>query len=159
MKEGRDSQAAKGGRWLDALAIVHLAVALIFSVMVVQTCRIMANPATAIGVVESKKVINGGEDPDTYQLSYSFAATSGVTYRGRASVSTKIYDKTSVGDPVTVQYAADDPDNNRVVSETGDPDVGRYVGYGIAGLCVFVFFGPRRWLALRNGEPDPVLRS
>jgi len=156
MKEESNSQANKGGRWLDALAILHLAVAVIIGSALVQTCRIMANPATATGVVESKKMINGGEDPDTYQLSYSFATSAGTHY-GRASVSTKIYDRTSVGEPVTVQYAADDPGNNRLVSETGDPDVGRFVGYASVGLVVFLFFGPRRWLAMRNGEPDPAL--
>lgn len=112
MKEGTSSRANKGGRWLDALAILHLLVAVAFASMLVQTCRIMANPATATGVVESKKVINGGEDPDTYELSYAFA-TSGGTYRGRASVATKIYDHISVGEPVTVQYAADDPGNSQ----------------------------------------------
>ena len=158
MKEGSGSQAKKGGRGLDVLAIMHLALTVTFAAMLVQTCRIMANPATATGVVESKKVINGGEDPDTYQLSYSFE-TSRATYRGSASVSTTIYDHTPVGTALTVQYAADDPGNNRVLSETGDPDVGRNVGYAIVGFGVFVYLGPRRWLALRDGEPDPVLQS
>ena len=156
MKEGSSSQANKGGRWLDAVAILHLMLAMILAAMLVQTCRIMANPATATGVVESKKVIDGGEDPDTHQLSYSFATSRG-TYHGKASVSTKIYDESPLGATLTVQYAADDPGNNRVISETGDPDVVRYVLYGIAGLVVFLFLGPRRWLALRNGEPDPAL--
>ena len=157
MKEGTSSQANKGDRWLDALAILHLSLTVIVVVMIVQTCRIMANPATASGAVESKKVIDGGEDLDTYQLGYSFAAISGGTYRGRASVSTTIYDHTSLGDLITVQYEADDPGNNRVISETGDPDIGRSVMYGMAGLVVFLFLGPRRWLALRSGEPDPAL--
>jgi len=158
MKEGTGSQPSKGGRWIDAFAIIHLALAVIVVATVVQTSRIMANPETAIGVVESKHVINGGEDPDTYQLRYSFAATSGGPHRGSASVTQRIYERTSVGDPVTVQYAADDPDNNRVISETGDPDVLRNVFYGIYGLGMFVCFGPRRWLALRRGEPDPILK-
>ena len=158
MKEGTGSQPSKGGRWLDALAIVHLALAVIVVAVVIQTSRIMANPETAIGAVESKQVINGGEDPDTFQLRYSFAATSGGPHRGSASVTQRIYERTSVGDPVTVQYAADDPDNNRVISETGDPDVLRNVFYGIYGLGMFVCFGPRRWLALRRGEPDPILK-
>jgi hypothetical protein len=101
-------------------------------------------------------VIDGGEDPDTFQLSYNFAATSGGQYRGNASVSEQIYGRTSPGDRVMVQYAADDPGNNRVISDTGDPDALRFVVYGIAGLGVFLYFGPRRWLALRRGEPDPV---
>ena len=138
------------------MAIVHLALAVIVVAAVVQTSRIMANPETAIGVVESKHVINGGEDPDTYQLRYSFAATSGGPHRGSASVTQKIHERTSVGDPVTVQYPADDPDNNRVISETGDPEVLRSVLYGIYGFGMFVYFGLRRWLALWRGEPDPV---
>jgi hypothetical protein len=158
MREGTASQASKGGRWLDALAVMHFALTVIVVAMVVQTCRIMANPETAVGAVESKRVINGGEDPDTFQLGYSFAAMSGSPRYGRASVTQKIYDRTSVGDAVTVQYAVDDPDNNRILSETGDPDVLRYVFYAIAGLGVFVYFGPRRWLALRNGEGDPAFK-
>src|SRR5437773_5489905 len=122
MKDGTASQASKGGRWIDALAILHLVVAVTFALMVVQTCRIVANPATATGIVESKKVINGGDDPDTLELRYSFASTSGREYGGRARVAENVYKRTSVGDRVTVQYAADDPANNRVVSETGDPD-------------------------------------
>jgi hypothetical protein len=159
MKEGTGSQANKGGRWLDALAIMHLALTVIFAGMLVQTCRLTANPDTAIGVVDSKRVKSGGDDPDTLELRYSFEATSGHRYGGAASVSQKIYDRTAVGDSVTVQYAADDPGNNRVISETGDPDVGRFVVYGIAGLGVFLYIGPRRWLALRRGEPDPAFEQ
>jgi uncharacterized protein DUF3592 len=159
MKEGTGSQPRKGARWLDALAISHLAFAVILAVMLVQTCRIMANPETATGVVESKRVRSGGEDPDTLELRYSFLAASGRRYDGAASVSQKVYERTSVADSVTVQYAADDPGNNRVSSDTGDPDVLRWVLYGIGGLGVFLYFGPKRWLALRRGEPDPVLRS
>ena len=157
MKERTGSQASNGGRWLDAVAIVHLALAVIVVGMVVQTCRIMASPERAFGVVESKQRIDGGEDPDTYQLRYLFAATAGGQHRGTASVSPKIYDRTSVGDSVTVQYAADDPDNNRLISETGDPEVLKFAFYGIYGLGMFVKFGLRRWLALRHGGPDPAL--
>jgi len=156
MNKGRSAQG-KGARWLDLLAIMHLALTVTVVAMAVQTCRITANPAAAIGVVESKRVISGGEDPDTFQLRYSFVATSGGQHRGSASVSQTVYDRTSVGAPVTIQYAADDPDNNRVISETGDPDAVRDVFYAIAGLGVFIYFGPRRWVALRRGEPDPVL--
>ncbi|HVD31382.1 MAG TPA: DUF3592 domain-containing protein [Methylomirabilota bacterium] len=158
MKEVTGSQLTKGGgRWLDALAIMHVALTVTVVAMVVQTCRITANPETATAVVESKKVIDGGEDPDTFQLSYNFEATSGGQYRGRASVSQRIYDRTSLGDQLAVQYAADDPGNNRIISETGDPDLMRSVFYGIAGLGVFLYLGPRRWLRLRRGQPDPIL--
>jgi hypothetical protein len=157
MAQRADSQASTGGRWLDLLAIMHGALALLIVAMVVQTCRITANPETATGVVESKRVLDGGDDPDIFQLRYSFQGASGGQFRGSASVTQEIYDRTSVGDPFAVQYAADDPSNNRVISETGDPEVVKYFLYGIAGLVVFVLLGPRRWLALRRGEPDPAL--
>jgi Protein of unknown function (DUF3592) len=157
MTQRTDSQASTGGRWLDLLAIMHGALTVLLVAMVVQTCRIMANPETATAVVESKRVFDGGEDPDTFQLRYSFQGARGGQYRGSASVTQEIYDRTSVGDPFSVQYAADDPSNNRVISETGDPEVLKNFLYGIAGLVVFVLLGPRRWLALRRGEPDPAL--
>jgi uncharacterized protein DUF3592 len=157
MKEGTNL-SAKGARWLDALALVQLAFALIVAGMLVQTCRIMANPETAIGIVESKKMTRGdSENPDVFDLRYTFEATVGATYHGTASVTKEIYDETSVGDTVTVQYADDDPGNNRLISETGDPRNFEFAALAIMGFFVFVYFGPRRWLALRRGEPDPVL--
>lgn len=158
MKKGTSSQAKRDGRWIDALAVVHLALAVTVAVMVVQTYRIMANPETAVGVVETKELTRGNsENPDLFYLRYSFQAASGGTYRGTANVTQKIYDRASVGDPVTVQYAADDPGNSRVISETGNPRDFEFGLFGLAGLGVFVYLGPRRWLALRRGEPDPAL--
>src|SRR5205809_152724 len=112
-----------GQQWLaDIGAILVLAGVLALVGMVVQTCRIMASPATATGVVESKRMIEGkGENSDQYHLRYSFSVISGSTYHGEAEVSAKIYDRTSVGDPIEVQYASDDPGNNRVIGDTGNP--------------------------------------
>jgi hypothetical protein len=156
MKE-RTRASRTGKQWLvDVGALFLLAMLLLFVGMVVQTCRIMANPATATGVVESKRIIEGGsENPTEYSLRYTFAAF-GDAYRGTAGVSGDIYDRTAVGAPIEVQYAADDPGNNRVIGETGDPEV---VESGIAAVTVlgmFVWLGPRRWLAWRRGEPDPA---
>jgi len=158
MKEATGSQPRSGNRWLDVLALLQLAFVLIVAGMLVQTCRIMAKPETAAGVVESKKVVEGdSENPDVFDLRYSFEATR-ATYRGSASVSREIYDRTSVGDPVTVQYAADDPGNNRLISQTGDPRNFEFGAGAISGLVIFIYFGPRRWFAMRRGEPDPILR-
>ncbi|MEK6225392.1 MAG: DUF3592 domain-containing protein [Chloroflexota bacterium] len=158
MKEG--TRASRTGKqWLvDIGALFLLAMVLLFVGLVVQTCRIMANPATATGVVESKRIIEGGsENPTEYRLRYSFTARSGGAYGGTAGVSGDIYERTAVGAPIEVQYAADDPGNNRVISETGDPEVVESVIAAVTLLGMFVFFGPRRWLAWRRGEPDPVL--
>jgi len=77
-----------GKQWLaDIGAIFVLAGLLALVGMVVQTCRIMANPATATGVVESKRMIEGkGESSDEYHLRYSFSVISGGTYHGAAGV-------------------------------------------------------------------------
>jgi uncharacterized protein DUF3592 len=144
----------------DVGAIVCLALLTAFVVMVVQTGRIMANPAYVTGVVESKRVTEGNsESPEECRVQYSFSVTAGGTYRGTAGVSRKIYDRTSVGDPIEIQYAADDPGNNRVIGATGDPQVLESAVAAITVLVMFVWLGPRRWLALRHGEPDPLLQS
>ena len=158
MNEGTGSQARTRSQWgLDAVAFAHLVLVLIMVGMLVQTFRIMANAEITTGVVESKRVIKGGEEPDTLELRYTFRAASGVNYRGSASVTQEIYERTSVGAKVEVQYAADDPGNNRVISETGTPRNVEFAVMTVLASGVFLYFGPRRWLALRRGEPDPVL--
>ena len=160
MTEGTGSQAGAAGRWLDAVAILHLVVTVILVGLLVQSWRIEGNPATATGVVESKKISKGnGEGPDVFTLRYAFQVPSGGQYRGTANVTNRIYDATLVGDPITVQYAVNDPGNSRVLSETGHPRIIEFGLAAVVGLFVFLYFGPRRWLALRRGEPDPTLQS
>ena len=144
-------------QWLvDVGALFLLVMLLLFVGMVVQTCRIMANPATATGVVESKRIIEGdSENPTEYRIRYTFPAFDN-RYSGTAGVNGDIYDRTAVGAPIEIQYAADDPGNNRVISETGDPEVVESVIAAVTALGMFVWLGPRRWLAWRRGEPDPA---
>ena len=148
-----------GKQWLaDIGAIFVLAGLLALVGVVVQTCRIMANPATATGVVESKRMIEGkGESSDEYHLRYSFSVISGGTYHGAAGVSAEIYERTSVGDAIEVQYASDDPGNNRVIGDTGNPLAVESALAAVTFLVMFVWLGPQRWLASRRGEPDPIL--
>ena len=84
MKEATGAQPRSGNRWLDVLALLQLAFVLVVAGMLVQTCRIMAKPETAVGVVESKKVVEGdSENPDVFDLRYSFGRLAPRTAEAR----------------------------------------------------------------------------
>jgi hypothetical protein len=143
---------------VDAVAVLLLVASVSFlALLIVPMARIAANPARAAGVVYAKKTIESdGESVPSYILRYSFRASAGLEYRGSAEVGVKVYDRTSIGDPMEIEYAADDPSANRMI---GDPGFaasqlkGELMIVFFVGL--FVYLGPRRWLHTWRGEPDP----
>lgn len=97
----------------------------------------------------------GGEDSPRYLLRYTFTS-AGDAYRGQAAVTSEFFGDVAVGSPLEIEYAADDPANNRVRGQF-DPDAFLYAVVTVTGAALFVGLGPRRWLATLRGEPDPVL--
>jgi len=125
MKPGRTQK-----QWLaDVTAVLCLALGVFLGSFFVPAARIWTNGATATGVVDEKIVT---------------AAVTGTLYK-----------KVAVGGPVVIEYAADDPTDNRV---RGDFDpLAIEVGLIVVGLGLFWYIGPRRWLRTWRGEPDPIL--
>jgi hypothetical protein len=115
--------------WLEiGVAMLGWAALLFFAACVlayvVQYARISMGPETASGVVEEKSAeVNRGEDlMDRFTLRYSFTAASGLGYSGEANVGKSFYAQVGLGDRLGIEYAADDPGNNRVRGEL-DPEV------------------------------------
>ena len=148
-----------GKQWLaDGVALFGLAGVLLAVAIVVRDQRISANGDTAVGTVYEKHLFKGGsEDPDTYDLRYSFSAGAQGEFRGSGSVEFSTYSKAKVGDTMTIEYASDDPSNNRIA---GNGSLERWrTSFEIffTSAVWFGFFGIRRWLAVLGGEPDPIL--
>jgi hypothetical protein len=117
-----DNESGETGRtwWADVAAVGGLLVALLVTGMLVQTLRIFGNSSTATGSIYEKYIAPGdSEGPPIWHFRYSFRDASGREQRGLASVTSRIYERTSVGSPLEIQYEADDPGNNRVISDTG----------------------------------------
>ena len=145
-------------QWLTDLgAVVSLLFVLVYVVLFVQYQRISLNLANAEGVVREKVFTKGdGENSPRYLLRYTFTAADGEAYRGQAAVTSEFFANVAVGNPLQIEYAADDPANNRVRGQF-DPDALQYAVVTVIGAALFVAFGPRRWLSTLRGEPDPVL--
>jgi hypothetical protein len=145
-------------QWLaDGVALLGLACVLIAVAVVVRDQRISANGNTAVGTVHEKHLFKGGsEDPDTYDLRYSFTAGAQGEFRGSASVEFSTYSKTRVGDTLTIEYASDDPGNNRIAGNAGLERWRTPFEMFFTGAVWFGLLGIRRWLALLGGEPDPI---
>lgn len=123
------------------VAILGWAVLLFFAVLflahLVQYARISVSPQNAFGVVQEKTAEEDrGEGlVDRWVLGYSFTATSGLDYQGRASVSRSFYYSTDLGDRLEVEYAADDPGNNRLRGEL-DQDILAILILIVLGVCL-----------------------
>ena len=150
-KTGRTRQ-----QWTaDAAAVLILVLPASFGWFVVRDQQISAKPETAVAVITEKRFHEGGsEDPDTYSVRYSFRDASGREVRGGDTVGKRLYEKVQVGDGIEIQYAADDPSNNRVPGEF-DPILLEGVAFAVMGLIFFWYLGPRRWLRTMRGEPEP----
>jgi hypothetical protein len=146
-------------QWLaDGVALVGLASVLLAVAVVVRDQRISANGSTAVGTVTEKQMFKGGsEDPDTYDLRYSFSAGAQGEFRGTASVEFSTYSKAKAGDTLTIEYASDDPSNNRIAGNAGLERWRAPFEIFVTGAVWFGVFGIRRWVANLGGEPDPVL--
>jgi hypothetical protein len=125
------------------VAILGWAVLLFFAVLLlanlVQYARISMNPQSALGVVQEKTAEEDrGEGlSDRWVLGYSFTAASGLDYQGRAGVGRSFYYSVEVKDQLEVEYAADDPGNNRLRGEL-DPDVVVTLLLIVLDACLFV---------------------
>jgi hypothetical protein len=152
MKTGRTPKQ----KLADATAILSLILPIFFGSFFVQTARIWIDGATATGVVRELIFIEGkGENPDRNLVRYTFTVPGGA-YRGQSAVTGKLYKTLAVGGQVEIEYAADDPGNNRVKGDF-DPLAIEFLGMIVFGLGLFWYIGPRRWLRTWRGEPDPVL--
>jgi hypothetical protein len=142
-------------RIADAAAVLSLVLPAFFLWFVVRDQQISAKPETAIAVITEKRFDEGGsEEPDSYDVRYPFRAASGEEFRSGASVTQRLYDKVQPGDGIEIQYAADDPSNNRVPGEF-NPIILEVLGLAVMGLYFFGYLGPRRWVRTLRGEPDP----
>jgi hypothetical protein len=146
-------------QWLaDGMAILGLGSVLFAAALVVRDLALSANAQTAVGTVTEKHLSEGGsEDPDTYYLTYSFGAAAGGEFRGSDSVEQSTYSKAKVGERLNIEYAADDPKNNRIAGNSGLARWWAPFEIFVTGGAWFVFLGMSRWLAVRRGEPDPAL--
>ena len=144
-------------QWLaDLAAVLSLLLPALFIAFVVRDQRISANPETAIAVLETKRIVDGGgESPIYYEVRYSFTAASGGWVHGQANVGKRLYDRLAPGDGFEIQYAADDPSLSRVPGEFNGMMVEAFA-VGAQGAFFFGYLGPRRWLRTLRGEPDPV---
>jgi uncharacterized protein DUF3592 len=129
-------------------AILGWALLILFAVLVVahlvQYARISMSPQSAFGVVREKTAEEDrGEGlVDQWVLRYSFTAASGLVYQGRAGVSRTFYNGVDLGDRVEVEYAEDDPGNNRLSGEV-DPDFVAILALMALNACLFAFAGVR----------------
>lgn len=123
---------------------VLLFFAVLFLAYLVQYARISMAPQSAFGVVQEKTAEEDrGEGlVDRWVLRYSFTAASGLDYQGRAGVSRSFYNRVELGDRLEVEYAADDPGNNRLRGEL-DPDVVVILLLIVLGGCLFGFAAVR----------------
>jgi uncharacterized integral membrane protein len=153
MNTGRTRQ-----QWTaDAAAILILVLPAFFGWFVVRDQQISAKPGKAIAVITEKRFFEGdSESPDSYHLGYRFRAASGEEFRSGAGIGKRLYDKVQVGDGIEIQYAADDPSNNRVPGEF-NPVILEVLGLAVMGLIFFWYLGPRRWMCTLRGEPEPAL--
>lgn len=152
MKTGRTPKQ----KLADATAVLSLILPIFFGSYFVQAARIWTNGASTSGVVSEKIFIEGkGDNADRYLVRYMFTVPHGA-YRGQTGVTGYLYKKLELGGPVEIEYAADDPGNNRVKGDY-DPLILEFFGMIFLGLALFWYIGPRRWLATWRGEPDPIL--
>jgi Protein of unknown function (DUF3592) len=154
MKTGRNRK-----QWLaDGIAVLGLAGALFAVALVVRDVRLSTSAQTTVGTVTEKHLIEGGsEDPDTYSLRYSFVSAAGGEFRGSDSVEFSTYSKAKIGNRMNIEYAADDPENNRIAGNSGMARWWAPFAVLVTGGAWFVVFGISRWLAVGRGEPDPAL--
>ena len=152
MKTGRTPKQ----KLADATAVLSLILPIFFGSYFVQAGRIWTDGATATGVVRELTFIEAkGEEVDRYYVRYTFTLPHG-SYRGQTGVTGYLYKTLVLGGPVEIEYAADDPRNNRVKRDF-DPLIFEFVGMIALGLGLFWYIGPRRWLRVWRGEPDPIL--
>ncbi|MDP9300661.1 MAG: hypothetical protein M3P43_07180 [Actinomycetota bacterium] len=119
--------------------------------------RLSADGRVTTGVVQSKEAIDGGgETLTSYSLRYSFEDVSGREHTRSAGVEYSIYERISVGDPLPIQYLADQPETSRIVG-VFNPGILEVVAVTALGLIYFFFLGPQRWIRELRGKPDPVL--
>ncbi len=146
-------------QWLtDAAAIlIGLAAAAPLLWVHAEDERLSTDGQTTTGVVQNKQTIDGGgETSPSYSLRYSFEDLSGREHTGSAGVEYSIYERFSVGDPLPIQYLADQPGTSRIVG-VFNPGILEAVAVTALGLIYFFFLGPHRWLRELRGKPDPVL--
>jgi hypothetical protein len=145
-------------QWLvDAGAILCAAVVVVLAVGTVRDLRLWQNPETSIAVVIDKRVSNGAEGGTFYQVRYSFTPSSGRQFLGEANLRHELYDETSLGDRIQIQYAADEPGRSRAINEVRDP-VGSFIAvatWTASFFAMFIYYGPRRWLRTLKGQPEP----
>jgi len=154
MKPGRTQK-----QWLaDLTAVLCLTLGIFLASFFVPAARIWTNGATTTGVVYEKIFTEGkGENVDRFLLRYTFAVASGEGYRGQDLVAGTLYRKVAVGGAVVIEYAADDPTDNRVRGDF-DPFAVEFGGLIVLVLGLFWYVGPRRWLSTWRGAPDPILK-
>jgi cytochrome c oxidase assembly protein Cox11 len=147
-------------RVADVAAILSLAIGLFLVALVaVPMYRIASNPELTTGTVTDKYMIDGGsEGPDSFTVRYSFKTSSGREYSGSVGVDQRNYERASPGNTLEVQYAADDPSNNRA-ARAGVVSVHvEAAAVVVMMLFFFGYLGPWRWFLRWRGKPDPALR-
>jgi hypothetical protein len=118
--------------------------------------HLVKNGQITPGVVQSKETVDGGgETSNSYYVRYSFQA-AGREYKGSMTVEHSLYEDLLPGDPLPIQYLADNPVRNRIAGAL-NPAILLFVALAAVGLCFFFFLGPQRWLREVGGGRDPAL--
>ena len=118
--------------------------------------RYHTGSASAVGVVQDKRVISGRYGP-TYELTYVFVDRTGVIHTDRGDVPRATYDQARTGSRYTIQYLPDDPSLSRVLGKDDTLPIAGLMAFAIFGLCYSAYAivaGSRRLAAAKRIAAD-----
>ena len=143
--------------WLpDIAAVLCLVATLVFVVVYVGEQRTWATPETTTGVLTDRRaVIGNSEGVDYCTVTYSFTDGLGREYRGRSDLDFAFCSRSSVGDHLDVEFVRGNPGMSRVRGQASVQLIGQAAIVLLLPAGLFVYLGPRRWLRMWRGEPDP----
>ena len=115
--------------------------------------------ATAVGVVQDKRIISGRYGP-TYELTYTFIDLNGLSHADRGDVPRATYAQARAGSRYTIQYVAEDPSVSRVLGKDDTLPIAGLMALAFGGLAYSLYAivaGSRRLAAVKRiaegGQP------
>jgi hypothetical protein len=139
--------------------VISVPLAVAVSIGAYDEYRYHTASATAVGVVQDKRIINGRYG-QTYELSYVFVDLNGSSHAHQGDVPRAAYDQARAGSRSTIQYLPDDPTRSRVLGKDDTLPIAGLMALAIACLVYSVYAivsGGRRLAAAKRiaevGQP------
>jgi hypothetical protein len=141
------------------LLVIMVPMAVFVSIGAYNEYRYQTASATAVGVVQDKRIIDGRYG-STYELRYIFVDTNGLSHTDRGDVPRATYEQARAGSRYAIQYLPDDPSLSRVVGKDDTLPIAGLMAFAIGGLAFSVYAivaGGRRLAAVKRiaevGQP------